>query len=76
MGRLVCWIETAKNLMEILRQKCPPLDSGYNEAARKRYTKLPNDVSPGDLYDFVEASSTGSDILQPLRDAESWDQGS
>ncbi|EHA56152.1 hypothetical protein MGG_15998 [Pyricularia oryzae 70-15] len=41
MGRLVCWIETAKNLMEILRQKCPPLDSGYNEAARKREWTIP-----------------------------------
>ncbi|KAK3329985.1 hypothetical protein B0H66DRAFT_42662 [Apodospora peruviana] len=67
LEELVSRIETSKHLVEILSQKSPPMDTGFNVAARKRYAKLPTQIRVEDLYDFVRAASLEIDLLKPLR---------
>ncbi|KAL8389057.1 hypothetical protein RB595_008822 [Gaeumannomyces hyphopodioides] len=69
------WIEAARNLQQVLDQKCPPIEKGFNEAARKRYQKTSDKIGIPDLYDCVGAANLNIDLLTPLK-ALSLDDGS
>ena len=60
------WITAAKDLNEVLRAERPPLDTSFDEAARKRYRKSPNKIKPEDLFDTVKGMKPA--IIKPLRD--------
>lgn len=66
LEKLVEWITAAKDLNEVLRAERPPLDTSFDEAARKRYRKSPNKIKPEDLFDTVKGMKPA--ILKPLRD--------
>ncbi|KAK0636073.1 hypothetical protein B0T17DRAFT_612857 [Bombardia bombarda] len=67
LNQLVRQVETASHLIEVLRQKSPPIDKAFNEAARVRYTKRPGEISVQDLIDFAAAAELEFDIVRPLR---------
>ncbi|KAL8419276.1 hypothetical protein RB594_002480 [Gaeumannomyces avenae] len=64
---LSSWIETAKHLQQLLDQRCPPIDSGFNEAARNRYQKTSSQIDISDLYECVKAADLDIDLLSPLK---------
>lgn len=66
LEKLVEWITAAKDLHEVLQVERPPLDTSFDEAARKRYRKSPNKITPEDLFDTVKGMKPA--ILKPLRD--------
>ncbi|KAF5021792.1 hypothetical protein F66182_6167 [Fusarium sp. NRRL 66182] len=67
LEELVSWIETSKHLAEILSQKSPPIDTGFNAAARRRYGKLPSQIGTEDLYEFVRAAALDFELVKPLK---------
>ncbi|KLU82805.1 hypothetical protein MAPG_01873 [Magnaporthiopsis poae ATCC 64411] len=66
MDELVGWIEAAKNLDKVLGQRNPPIDTSFNEAARRRYRKMPSQITADDLYDFVGAAGLEDELVKPL----------
>ncbi|OIW28704.1 hypothetical protein CONLIGDRAFT_390352 [Coniochaeta ligniaria NRRL 30616] len=67
LDQLVLYVETAKNLVEILRQPDPPIDKAFNASAQSRYTKRPGEVTDKDLIDFVIAAELSFDLVKPLK---------
>jgi GTPase SAR1 family protein len=61
----VSWITTAKDLVEVLGQKEPPLDLSFDEAARSRYAKQPRNVDQGDVFYMVKLVKP--ELVKPLR---------
>jgi GTPase SAR1 family protein len=53
---LMQWITSAKDLMEVLGQETPPLDTGFDKAARRRYRKEPSKADVDDLLDVVRVA--------------------
>lgn len=66
LEELVEWITAAKDLSEVLQAERPPLDTSFDEVARKRYKKSPNKIEPEDLFDTVKGMKPV--ILRPLKD--------
>ena len=62
---LVAWITSSKDLIELLGAESPPLDTSFDEAARRRYHKPPNRISHDDLLDMVKVSKP--ELEAPLR---------
>jgi hypothetical protein len=53
---LMQWITSAKDLIEVLGQETPPLDTGFDKAARRRYRKEPSKADVDDLLDVVRVA--------------------
>jgi hypothetical protein len=43
-------------LIEVLGQETPPLDTGFDKAARQRYRKEPSKADVDDLLDVVRVA--------------------
>ncbi|KAK1750069.1 hypothetical protein QBC47DRAFT_332421 [Echria macrotheca] len=67
LEELVTRVETARNLVEILRQPDPPIDKAFNDAARSRYIKRPSEITDAHLLDFVKAAELPFDLVRPLK---------
>ena len=62
---LVGCIAAAKDLVEVLGQKEPPLDLSFDEAARSRYAKQPSIVGQADVLYMVRLAKP--ELERPLR---------
>ena len=62
---LVAWITSSKDLVELLGADSPPIDTSFDEAARRRYQKPPNTISHDDLLDMVKVAKP--EVEAPLR---------
>ncbi|KAK0741549.1 hypothetical protein B0T18DRAFT_420344 [Schizothecium vesticola] len=67
LDKLVLYVETARNLVEVLRQPDPPIDKAFNAAARSRYVKRPGAITKQDLVDFIAAADLEFDLVGPLK---------
>lgn len=63
---LVSWITASKDVGELLGTESPPLDTSFDEAARRRYQKAPQAVGHGDLLDMVTIAKPA--LVKPLKE--------